>query len=135
MAAAQMVMLGLGVSALDIQTVTTGASGTAGAQDRIRGYSTVSGVGSIVDGTSDIYGGAAITELHWFENFGSPYYALTISGATNSGWETLRIGGTDLSRASASFSSGAWTWNAPGSTVGSQAFGSGGTVVPVLFLP
>jgi hypothetical protein len=118
---------------LDAQTVTTGGVGTAGSQDRYRGFSTTNGIGSIVDGTSDIYSGASITELYWFENFGTPYYYLAITGATDTGWTTMSVDGTLLARTSATYSSGTWTWSAPGSTVGSQAFGSIGATVSAVF--
>lgn len=125
---------GSGIGALDAQTVTTGASGTAGAQDRIRGYSTLSGVGSITDGTSNVYAGAAITELYWYENTGAPYYYMAITGAANSGWTSVIINGTKtLDRASATFSSGTWNW-ATSDTAGSQAFNGAGATIPVWFV-
>ncbi len=117
----------------DTQTVTTGGDGTAPMQDRRRGF--ISGsFGSINDGTSNIYGGAAITELYWDENGGPfPIYSLTITGATNSGWTTLTIGSTVLSRASAtSFSSGSWSW-LTSDTVSTQAFGAISDVKSAVF--
>lgn len=119
---------GGGGSALDTQTVTTGALGTAPNQDRIRGYST--GVlGSISDGTSNIFGGNSVTDFYWDENGGTPIYVLKINTATDSGWAQVDIGGMlTLTRASrASFVSNTWTWNAPGTTVPTQAFGSSGS--------
>lgn len=110
---------GGGAGLLDTQTVTAGGSGTALNQDRNRGYSSGS-IGSITDGTSNIYSGAAITDAYWDENLGSPnsqLIVLKITGATNTGWTTLTIknGATTtatLTRASASFTAGGtWIWS------------------------
>ena len=80
-------------SILDVQTVTTGATGTAPAQDRLRGWTSSGPVGAIDDGTSNIYSGATIASLFWSENGGggAQYYYLAIVGATNTGWTTLTI--------------------------------------------
>lgn len=115
---------------LDTQTVTTGTLGTAGNQDRQRGFR--SGViGSIVDGTSNIFGGAAITEAYWDEPTTS--YYLTITGATNTGWTNLSINGVNFTRASAAFAGSTWSWTAPGSNVGTQAYGGAGATIPLTF--
>ena len=125
-------LIATGSSALDVQTVTTGGSGTAPNQDRLRGFLSPS-LGSIVDGTSNIYAGAAITSLYWSENGGTfKFYRLTITGAANSGWTTLNIGGQSFLRTSASFASGSWTWSTADS-LGTQSFGSIGTVVTCTF--
>lgn len=117
---------------LDTQTVTSGGYGTAVNQDRERGF-VLGFIGTIVSGTSSIYGGAAIGSLYWSENGGSPVYYLSISGATNTGWTTLTINGTKvLYRTGASFSSGTWTWIA-GDTYSTQAFGNGGSVHTCVF--
>lgn len=123
---------GSGGSHLDTQTVTSGTSGTAPAQDRIRGY--ISGSqGSITDGTSNLYAGAAITSALYNENGGTGmYYYLAITGGTNSGWATMTVGTTVLSRTSATFSSGTWTWTTT-DTVATQAFGANGSVHTVYF--
>lgn len=108
---------------LDTQTVTTGSIGTSGVQDRNRGF--ISGtIGSLSDGTSNIYGGSAITELVYDENGGSSMlYRLSIPGASNSGWTYLTIDGTKiLLRSDASFSSGTWYWLTT-DTVATQVFG------------
>lgn len=112
---------------LDTQTVTTGASGSAPAQDRLRGF--ISGsLGSISDGTSNLYAGAAVTDLVYDESGGSGmHYFLAITGATNTGWTTLTIGSLVLNRASAVYSAGTWTWTTT-DTVATQAFGANGTV-------
>lgn len=122
---------GGGGGGLDTQTVTTGASGTAPIQDRVRGF--ISGtLGSITDGTSNIYSGAAITALYWDENEGISSYVLTITGATNTGWTTITIGSVTLYRTAATFSSGTWTWTTT-HTAGTQAFGSAGNIKTVTF--
>lgn len=124
---------GGGGSSLDTQSVTTGTSGTAGGLDRVRGY--ISGSqGSISDGTSNLYAGAAITSMYWDENGsgGAQFYYLAITGGTNSGWTTMTIGTTVLARADATFSSGTWTWSTT-DTVGTQAFGANGSVHTVYF--
>lgn len=109
-----------GGATLDTQTVTTGSTGSGNPNfDRRRGFD--SGVqGSISDGTSNIFGGAAITKFYWDET--TITYVLAITGATNSGWTQVTIDGTKvLTRASATFSAGTWTW-ATSDTVTTQAF-------------
>lgn len=114
---------------LDTQTVTTGTLGTA--PDRIRGYN--GSIGSIVDGTSNIYGGAAITQFIYDEGGGSAKYVLTISGATNSGWTEITIDGVKvLTRATATFVAGTWTWFTA-DTIVTQAFGANGTTHVCVF--
>lgn len=119
-------------SFLDVQTVTTGATGTAGPEDRRRGFDSASVMGSISDGTSDVYGGSAITSLYWDENVGTWRYVLKIPGAANSGWTTLTIGSLSLLRASATYVSGTWEW-ATSDGVTSQAFGGAGSTHPCIF--
>ena len=119
-----------GASGLDTQTVTSGGSGTALNQDRLRGF-IVSNIGSIAPGTSSLYAGAAVTNLYWDEFNGD--YQLAITGATNSGWTTLTINGTKaLTRASATFASGVWKW-ATTDITGVQALGAIGTVHTCVF--
>ena len=48
-------------------------------------------------------------------------------GTSNGGWTTLTIGSTVLTRASATYSSGTWTWSTT-DTVGTQAFGASGSI-------
>jgi len=118
-------------SALDVQTVTTGVSG--GVPNRIVGWRSSGPVGAIVDGTSNIYAGAAITTLYWSENGGTfPFYNLIITGATNTGWTTLNIGGQDFLRTSATFGSGSWVWSTF-DTITTQSFGTASTVVTCTF--
>jgi hypothetical protein len=117
--------IGDGVAALDTQNVTVGGGGST--PNRTRGFSTVGGYGAIVDGTSDIFAGAAITELAWDEGGGgTATVILKITGATNTGWTTMTVGSTPFTRASASsFAGGQWTWNGAGNPFG----GVGGNVV------
>lgn len=123
-----------GSTSLDTQTVTSGSDGTAPNLDRRRGF--LSGViGSILDGTSNIYGGAAITAFYYNENGGSGMtYALTITGATNSGWTQVTIDGLKtLARADAvSFSASTWTW-ATTDTIPLQTFGANASVHSCVF--
>lgn len=108
---------------LDTQTVTRGQT-TTGSDPFTNwsGYkSATPAFGSIADGTSNIYAGAAITSLYFYEvgyiSTGAGYLTrllvLTITGATNTGWTTMTVGSTIFYRASASFSSGTWTWDIP----------------------
>ena len=108
---------------LDTQTVTV-ASLTSGSNptQEYRGFKTTAPTfGSISDGTSNIYGGAAITALYFYqESFVNPpvgyttrQLILTITGATNSGWTTMKVGTTNFARTDAFFSSGSWLWDIP----------------------
>lgn len=108
---------------LDYQTVTVG---TYEVVDYEFGYYNYqygfwSSGGSISDGSSNIYGGGSINELHYSESAAGAYITLSITGATNSGWTTMNIAGVTFSRASASFSGGIWTWSV---AVGNNPFGS-----------
>ena len=106
---------------LDRQLVTVGGTGTSVDENRKRGFSSGS-FGSIVDGTSDIYSGASIQLLYWDESAGQVYFTIFSGTATNTGWTTLTIGSTKLSRTSATYNVyytiHTWTWN-----VGSSPFG------------
>ena len=98
---------------LDTQTVTAGVVGGVG--ERTWGY--ISGsLGSISDGTSNIYGGAAILGIYYDQLSGESY--LTIAGTrANSGWTSMACvqSGATLNRASASYTTvggiTTWTWN------------------------
>jgi hypothetical protein len=114
------------LSTLDTQTVTVGGSGTIPDDSLIRGFSVPLTYGSISDGTSNIYGGAAITALFYDMSAGG--ITMSITGTlANSGWTTLTIKSTVLNRADAFFSvSGGvsyWFWASGGTTT----FGSLGT--------
>lgn len=99
----------------DTQTVTTGSSGIA--PNRVRGF--FSGAwGSIADGTSNLYSGAAILVLEWEENGagGAEQIVFKLTGVvSNSGWDTLTIdGATTLLRSAATFTTpggnSQWVW-------------------------
>lgn len=115
---------------LDTQTVTSGTSGTAGS--RYRGFSTAGpAIGSINDGTSNIYAGAAITRFWWDETLGE--YQLAITGAANNGWTSVTINGTKtLNRTDAIYTSGQWTWSTT-DTAAANAFGANGSVNTCVF--
>lgn len=119
---------GFGSAALDTQTVTSGSlSGGSNPYYTYYGYSdgtgTAGSFGSIADGTSDIYSGAAIKGLYFYElGYSSPptgyttrQVRLVIAGnQANSGWSSIKIGDTTYSRASASYSASTnttWIWN------------------------
>ena len=110
---------------LDTQTVTRGTSTTgSNPTEYYSGYA--SGLfGSIADGTSNIYGGASILNLYFYEEaYVSPPVGVTtrqvvliINGAqANSGWATMTVGTTPFTRASATFSVSTqtnWIWDIP----------------------
>lgn len=115
---------------LDAISMTTGGTGTVGSRER--GW-TFGQYGSITPDTSAIYGNTAIGNLNWAENGGSPYYLLGINSATNTGWTTMTIGSTALTRASASYiSAGLWQWTTS-DTASTQAFGTQGSSVTIYF--
>lgn len=64
--------------------------------------------GTITDGTSNIYSGAAITELYTDNILNS--LTLTITGAANSGWNTMYVNNIPFARTSATYASGTWIW-------------------------
>ena len=123
---------GGGGGSLDSQAVTVGtartrASGGSGAPS---GSTTRSGLlklsgagGSISDGTSNVYGGAAILEIEYHVGYYLSYRSAQSHyrdgmGRANSGWTTLTIGTTSYQRAAATYASGAqsnggnsgWFW-------------------------
>lgn len=117
-----------GSSVLDTQTVTSAVlNGGTNPYYTYYGYSdgtgTPSSFGSIADGTSNIYSGAAIKGLYFYEEgYTSPpvgytvrQVKLVIAGSqANSGWSNIKIGSTTYSRASATYSASTnttWTWN------------------------
>lgn len=71
--------------------------------------------GSIADGTSNIYAGAAITQLYTDDI--NQTLNLEITGATNSGWTFMYVNNAQFSRSAASFSSGAWIWNSVNNSI------------------
>lgn len=108
-------------------TVTTGGSGVAGS--RLRGYYT--GLyGSISPTSTQIYSGLTIDAVYWDE--ANAQYVLSIGGASNGGWTTLTINSTALTRASATFGAGIWTWGTS-DNISFQAFGTIGSTPSVVF--
>ena len=109
-------------SVLDIQTVTNATSGVS--PNRVIGFAVSPAIapiplGSISDGTSNIYAGAAIFELRWEELGGAAAENtfLSIAGTlANSGWTTMIVGGTSYVRSAATFQAvtggSGWSWNA-----------------------
>lgn len=116
---------------LDTQTVSVGASGSAAIGNRLRGF-IISTLGSVSDGTSNLYSGAAIREIASEEQGvgGGFDVVLIITGVVaNSGWASMNVGGNHvLTRTSATFSTGGgnstWRWAGAG-----NLFGTSGTVV------
>ena len=111
-------------SILDTQTVVIGSRNDFGYVST--GYkSTGSGTGSITDGTSNVYSGAAINDIYHISTLNRLYF--TLAGVrANSGWTTMKINGISFTRASASFTTSStttWYW----SSVTSHPFGSSGT--------
>lgn len=101
-----------GPAYLDTQTVTVGSS--VSQYVTWRGYDgdTVN-IGSISDGTSNLYSGATINYIRNLNNT-STQFAVQGNRA-NSGWTTMTIGGVDFARADASYSASStatsWTWS------------------------
>lgn len=124
--------------ALDTQTVTTGGTGVS--PNRKRGFITAS-IGSISNGNSAIYGGAAITEIAWEESgaAANEVVLLKITGASlaNSGWTnmTLTPGNVVYIRSSATYSTagGVTIWNWPDVPFASQPFGTAGSTIIATF--
>jgi len=111
-------LTGLIDGGLDTQTVTVGK----GLTPTRWGYDGGVPYGSIVDGTSNIYAGGAINWLYW--NASVSTLNLDITGATNSGWVTVTVGGVDFARSAATFAGTTWTWagaaNPFGTTIGAS---------------
>lgn len=126
-------MVGSGTAPLDTQTVTTGLSGSA--PSRLRGYDSSPALGSISDGTSNLYSGATILELYHDEDIDSIIFKVN-GVVANSGWTTLNItggAGKILTRSLATFSTAGsvstWTW----ASAGGNPFGSSATVITATF--
>ena len=84
--------------------------------------------GSISDGTSNLYSGAAIEQLFytWNNLYSAAFLNLTIAGnRANSGWTTLTVNGTAYLRADAAQSTDIygrtqWIWGVVGDLTGSE---------------
>jgi hypothetical protein len=111
---------------LDTQTVTVDSfSDGSNPVSYWSGYGSPFALGAIVDGTSNIYGGAAIFDLYFYQEstvsppvgYTTRYLLLTIDGSqADSGWTTMTVGTTVFTRASATYSAGSttsWLWNIP----------------------
>lgn len=111
---------------LDTQTVTSGSTSTG--TDPYFNWYGYKGTGSptfgsISDGTSNIYSGAAINGIYFYEEgsvgaggFYDRGIILVINGTqANSGWTTMNIGSTAYNRTDAAFSTAGgvstWTWS------------------------
>lgn len=115
---------GTSIAILDTQTVTRGQ--TSSGTDPIlfySGFRTTGPLGSITDSTSNVYSGATITDLYFYEASTNPpigIYTRQIvwrlsSVVSNSGWSQMEIGGVGFLRADASFTTGTgfsqWVWS------------------------
>ena len=114
-----------GITLLDTQTVTRGTT-TTGTDPYYNwsGYKSASpAIGSISDGTSNVYSGATITGLYFTETgqISPPNGIVTrqliwylTSEVANSGWTSMLVGTTNFLRADAVFNTGTgyskWTW-------------------------
>jgi hypothetical protein len=130
---------GGGGSNLDSQTVTVGTHTiTVPAGNGLPSTTTVyngsfdwsgTAYGSVSDGTSNIYSGAAVDRLMYYYNtvYAFSGFNLFIDGTNraNSGWTTLTVGTTAYQRQNAVYtaSSGGnttWTWSTGGDTTGAN---------------
>ena len=141
---------GGGSSNLDSQTVTVGsstsASGGSGAPAGTtvrRGYSGIYSIGSVSDGTSNLYSGALFSEIQytWDTVYPASGVSLQIDGASraNSGWTTLTIGSTAYLRTSAQYTPNAggdtyWSWYSGSDNTGAaDPFSGTGTTTNCVF--
>lgn len=107
---------------LDTQTVTSGTFGGSDGYTYWNEYGFIApGYGSVSDGTSNIYGGAAINKLSMredgdaFNGVTSTSVTLSIAGTrANSGWTSMQLGSVSLLRTNASHGTfggvTSWTW-------------------------
>lgn len=106
---------------LDTQTVTVGtipANQYVGAQ---YGWSdfTNPNTGSVSDGTSNIYSGAAVRTLLYFDlNANQKYFSYVNAGNSgNTGWTTLTVNGSSYQRSAATYTysssqnTSRWEWS------------------------
>lgn len=122
------VLAGGGAAILDTQTVTRGTTSTG--SDPYFNWAGYKGTGSptfgsISDGTSNVYAGATINGLYFFEEgsvAGGGFYTRQIiwevdGTQSNSGWSTMTVGTTTYARTDATFSASGgvstWIWNIP----------------------
>ena len=136
---------------LDSQTVTVGqavqnnagGSGAPSSSSVRRGFSSSGSFGSISDGTSNLYSGAAIVQIQytWDTVYPASGVSLQIDGASraNSGWTTLTIGSTAYLRTSAQYTPNAggdtyWSWYSGSDNTGAaDPFSGTGTTTNCVF--
>lgn len=105
------------VAGLDTQTVTVGTFSDGslvwwGFDDSAFPH------GSVVDGTSNIYSGAAYAALDSFTVTSVPSYGYTtllyvVDSVANSGWTTMTVDGVSFNRVDANYTQDtttSWTW-------------------------
>lgn len=101
------------VTYLDYQTVTVGYAPGSQYAPAFYGYFSPN-IGSVSDGTSNLYGGATILGLYWLSY--NALYFLVSGNRANSGWSTMTVSGQTFNRVDAtySYSSGnnetSWVW-------------------------
>ena len=121
-----------GIVILDTQTVTVGtipANQYVGAQ---YGWTNITSpnTGSVSDGTSNIYSGAAVRTLLYFDlNADTKYFSYVNTGNSgNTGWTTLTVNGSSYQRSAATYSYNSssnysrWEWDNDGT--GTNPMGS-----------
>jgi hypothetical protein len=127
----------IGLAALnktDTQTVTVGTFTAAPLTSRgfERGV-----VGSITDGGTDLYDGALVDRISYYEDTGGQkqvYFLVAGSPAEvpNYGWSKMTINGVDFVRTAGTYDSDGtstgWAW-----TTTADPFPADGTVLPVTF--
>ena len=106
-------------ASLDTQTVTVGT--VAGNQyvGPQWGFNSITGYGSVSDGTCNFYSGAAYHYLYYFDlNASNGYFTFGVSGnRANSGWTTCTANGTVYQRTAATYTYNSsnnntyWQWN------------------------
>lgn len=119
---------------LDTQSVTAGGDGDPLYETQRRGYG--AGLGSIADGTSNLYSGAAISFLMWREQTNDIIFRVN-AVLTNSGFTTMKVGTASFNRTSATFSQtgGVTFWSWPVIyTVSTQPFGAIGSTKTVTWV-
>ena len=110
-----------GIVILDTQTVTVGtiaANQYVGAQYGWTDF-TSPNTGSVSDGTSNIYSGAAVRTLLYFDlNADNKYFSYVNTGNSgNTGWTTLTVNGSSYQRSAATYSYNSsnnysrWEWS------------------------
>jgi hypothetical protein len=107
--------------AVTVGTTTAGSGGSGaptGTTSRM-GFSSSGSFGSISDGTSNLYSGAAIVQIQYTWDTYYPISALFLQIASaphaNSGWTTLTIGTTSYQRSNAQYTANSggyssWSW-------------------------